>query len=84
LLIAARRRALSAKGIAQKVRVHQFPDDPEFTAIRAHRLVLANSSRFFPNIFSAGMQEAESGIVDVVYPPEPFVKVLRWMYGGQL
>jgi hypothetical protein len=39
--------------------------------------VLANSSRFSLNSFSAGMQVAESGIVDVVYPPEPFVKASR-------
>jgi hypothetical protein len=58
-------------------------DDQPCDVIRAHRVVLANSSDFFYNSFTSGMQESATGIVKVCgSSPSAFRSVIRWMYGG--
>lgn len=68
-----------------EIHVHQSMDDPEYQIIRAHRLVLANSSDFFHNSFTSGMIETETGVVDVYTNPNNlFPVVVKWMYDGSL
>lgn len=60
-------------------------DDRPSDVIRAHRVVLANSSDFFYNSFTSGMQESTTGIVKVCgNSPSSSRSVIRWMYGGTL
>ena len=68
-----------------EIHVHKSADDPEYEIIRAHRLVLANSSDFFHNSFTSGMIESETGVVDVYTNPDGlFPVVVKWMYDGKL
>jgi hypothetical protein len=53
--------------------------------IPAHRIILANSSDFFMNAFTSGMQEAEQNIVEITYNPgNVFPKVLEFIYSGRI
>jgi hypothetical protein len=66
--------------------IHVLPAQgaPPSEILAAHRVILSNSSDFFYNIFTAGMRESETGVVEVVCkPPELFRSVVRWMYKGQ-
>jgi hypothetical protein len=53
--------------------------------IRAHRLILANASRFFENVFTAEMVESHTSRVEI--SPDPgglFRKVLDYLYSGRI
>lgn len=53
--------------------------------IHAHRVILANSSSYFNNIFTSGMTEDITKKVEIIKNPENvFSLVLRWMYTGNL
>ena len=66
-----------------ELRIYNSGDD--ITTIRAHRYVLSNSSHFFFNIFTSGMQEESTGIVVMKKNPDNMLqKVIRWMYDGEI
>lgn len=53
--------------------------------IKAHKLILANSSTFFYNMFTGQMTEAETGTVEIEYNPGNLVReVINWMYDGKI
>jgi hypothetical protein len=55
------------------------------SVIRGHRAVLANGSRTFYNMFTAGMVEAETGVVkDLKNPQNLLPAVIRFLYSGKL
>jgi hypothetical protein len=57
----------------------------DFQVIEARRAVLATSSTFFENIFTSGMQESRSGIVEVRnYQYTPLFEIVRFLYCGTL
>jgi hypothetical protein len=65
--------------------IHVLPalGAPPSEIVPAHRVILSNSSDFFYNIFTAGMRESETGVVEVVCkPPALFRSIVRWMYTG--
>jgi hypothetical protein len=67
--------------------IHLYEHDwsTDFQVIKAHRAVLATSSAFFENVFTSGMQESRSGIVDVrnaLFPP--LLQVVRFLYCGTI
>ncbi|EAX92653.1 BTB/POZ domain containing protein [Trichomonas vaginalis G3] len=52
--------------------------------IRAHKLILANSSNFFFNMFTGQMDEERTGTVNLVYNPDNLLQeAIRWMYNGK-
>ena len=68
-----------------EIHIHSSQDDASYTTVRAHRAVLANASDFFYNTFTSGMQEAETGVVDVhANPLDMLPAVINWMYDGRL
>ena len=59
--------------------------DGSTTTIDAHILILSNSSEFFYNVFTSGMQESQNGIVNItVNPQDLFPKVIEYFYTGEL
>jgi hypothetical protein len=68
-----------------KIHVVPSPGAPPSKEIPGHRVILSNSSDFFYNSFTAGMREAQTGIVEVnCRPPELFLSIVQWMYSGKL
>lgn len=66
-----------------EIRIHSKEKAPEFTSIKAHRLVLANSSVFFHALFTSGMEESQTGVVDVYDDIHSLLtKIIDWMYSG--
>lgn len=60
----------------------KFPDQP---SIFAHKLVLANSSKFFFNAFTGNMTEQQTGIVSCSFNPDNILeKVVKYMYNGKI
>jgi hypothetical protein len=72
------------EGLFTDCEIHVFDTDPsDYKTIRAHRLVLANSSAFFENLFTSGMKEASTGVIDAPNIPFPeFQQVIRFLYSG--
>jgi hypothetical protein len=59
-----------------------FADGSE---MKCHKLILANSSKFFFNAFTGDMAEQSTGIVQIQFNPENLLqKVIRWMYNGDI
>ncbi|EAY06448.1 BTB/POZ domain containing protein [Trichomonas vaginalis G3] len=59
-------------------------DDGE-PPIKAHKLILANSSSFFLNIFTAQMEESATGKVPITKNPGKLLRrVINWMYDGKI
>ena len=62
----------------------QNPDGSQ-TDFKAHSVILANSSLFFYNVFTSGMQESSEGVVIVnVNPDNVLPKALTWLYNGKI
>lgn len=52
---------------------------------KAHRIVLANSAKFFYNSFTCGMEEEKLGKVNIeCNPGNAFPLVLKWLYDGKI
>jgi hypothetical protein len=63
---------------------HQTDTTPSYE-LPGHKLVIANSSEFFYNSFTSGMEESATGVVRVfANPPSLFRTILEWMYTGIL
>ena len=72
-------------GLLKDCRINVLNEDGSFSTIEAHLLVLANSSEFFFNAFTSGMQEASDRTVEAtVNPHNLFPKVVQWMYNGKI
>ena len=55
--------------------------DQENFVIKAHKVILANSSLYFQNIFTANMEEQTSGIVEIDFNPNNLLEtVINYMY----
>ncbi|OHS98367.1 BTB/POZ domain containing protein [Tritrichomonas foetus] len=68
-----------------EIRIHPKDGDSNYTVVKGHKLVLANSSLFFNNTFTAGMEESQTGIVDTyVNPYNLLPRVINWMYTGRI
>ena len=53
--------------------------------IKAHRAILANSSEFFLNTFTSGMEEDKTKRVNIEFNPcNLFSEVISWMYNGEI
>ena len=67
-----------------ELRVRSLESDG-FDTIRAHRVILANSSDFFYNSFTSGMTEAETGIVEMTKNPMGLLpRVIQYLYSGNI
>ena len=65
--------------------VHDSPNGPVTSNIRAHRLVLSSSSEFFYNAFTSGMKESVENRIDIFSNPlNQFPRVVQWMYNGTI
>jgi hypothetical protein len=74
-------------GFLADCRIHVLasPSASPSDVIAGHRVILSNSSDFFYNTFTAGMREAETGIVEIVCkPPSLFRSIVHWMYSENL
>jgi hypothetical protein len=71
-------------GLFTDCEIHVFDHDPsDYRTVRAHRVVLANSSEVFENLFTSGMKESEAGVIDAPNVPFPeFQQVIRFLYSG--
>lgn len=68
-----------------ELHVHKCKEDPSFTTIKAHKLILANLSLFFNNAFTAGMEESETGVTEIYQNPHNLIpRVIEWMYTGKI
>jgi hypothetical protein len=68
-----------------RIQVLPYAGAPPADVMAGHRVILSNSSDFFYNIFTAGMREAQTGIVEVICkPPSIFRSIVRWMYSAKL
>jgi hypothetical protein len=68
-----------------ELRIFAAGGPPEPTIFRGHRLVLANSSRFFDNLFRTDCLEYRTGVVELRNTPvDPMLHILSWMYSGSL
>ena len=68
-----------------EIRAREKEGSDEFVLIKAHKIILSNSSVFFNNIFTSGMEESHTGIVDVSLKSSKLLpSVIRWMYTGKI
>ncbi|KAK8866248.1 hypothetical protein M9Y10_009207 [Tritrichomonas musculus] len=62
-----------------------FPEENEIAPIKAHAIILANSSDFFLNAFTGNLGEAKSGKVQMTDNPMNLLpKVIEFLYSGKL
>ena len=60
-------------------------EDSSVSIVKAHIIVLANSSQFFFNVFTGEMDESKTHQVHVKFNPMNLLpKVIEWMYDGNL
>ncbi|OHT14890.1 BTB/POZ domain containing protein [Tritrichomonas foetus] len=68
-----------------ELHMHAEQGGPVTEVIRAHKIILSNTSDFFHDAFTSGMQETVSGEVDIYDNPKNLLpKVIQWMYSGKL
>lgn len=68
-----------------ELHIHQSKEEQSYTVIKAHKVILANSSLFFLNVFTAGMEETQTGIAEIYQNPYNLIpRVIDWMYTGKI
>lgn len=68
-----------------ELHVHQNKEDQTYTVIKAHKIILSNSSIFFHNIFTAGMKESQTGVTEIYQNPYNLIpRVINWIYTGKI
>jgi hypothetical protein len=74
------------KGLLTDCEIHVFEIEgsQDYQVIRAHRAILSNSSEFFENMFTSGMIEAKTGILEIRGIYQHLVQVVRYLYSGDL
>jgi hypothetical protein len=68
-----------------EIHLFEIENSTEFRTIRAHRAILSNSSEFFENMFTSGMIEAQTGILEIHgVSYEHLVEVVKFLYSGTI
>jgi hypothetical protein len=67
-----------------EIRVFENDGSSDYRVIRAHRAILSNSSQFFENIFTSGMMETQTGVLEIRGNYQHLLQVVRFLYSGTL